>query len=168
MDNHLSTPVRDPALRTELRAELRDLHDDYAAALDDLDFASWIGFFTEGCVYRVVSLENFNQGLPLSTMECHGLGSLRDRVAAIRETAVFEPRTLRRIVSGTRINAVDREIRAQASFAIFESLSDREPHLFMTGRYLDRVTRDGGRLKLRERVCVYDNYRVRTSLVYPV
>jgi anthranilate 1,2-dioxygenase small subunit len=165
MDKHLPTMASDPALR----AELRDLHDDYAAALDDLDFARWVGFFTEGCIYRVVSLENHSQGLPLSTIECQGLGSLRDRVAAIRETAVFEPRTLRRLVSGTRINAVDGdEVQAQASFAIFESLSDREPHLFMTGRYLDRVVRVDGALKLRERLCVFDNYRVRTSLVYPV
>ena len=164
MDKHLSTTVNDPALR----AELRDLHDDYVTALDELDFASWIGFFTEGCLYRVVSLENFVQELPLSTIECQGLGSLRDRVAAIRETAVFEPRTLRRMVSGTRIRSIDGGIRAQANFAVFESLSDREPHLFMTGRYLDRVAREDGRLKLRERICVFDNYRVRTSLVYPV
>lgn len=159
-----SLPVSDPALR----AELRDLHDDYVTALDDLDFSAWVGFFCEGCHYRVVSLENHAQGLPLSTIECHGLGSLRDRVAAIRETAVFEPRTLRRMVSGTRLLGAEGEIRAQANFAIFESLSDREPHLFMTGRYLDRLTRDAGRLKLRERICVYDNYRVRTSLVYPI
>lgn len=164
MDKHPSTSVND----TALRAEVRDLHDDYAIALDELNFASWIGLFSEGCRYRVVSLENFTQRLPLSTIECHGLGSLRDRVAAIRETAVFEPRTLRRIVSATRVNGVDGDILAQANFAIFESLSDREPHLFMTGRYLDRLAREDGRLKLRERVCVFDNYRVRTSLVYPV
>jgi anthranilate 1,2-dioxygenase small subunit len=160
-----------PPLRTSehgLRAELRDLYDDYAAALDDLDFERWTGFFTDDCVYRVVSMENFKEKLPLSTMACHGTGSLRDRAAAIRQTAVFEPRTLRRMVSGVRIDAAEEEIRAQANFAIFESLSDREPHLFMVGRYLDRVVRQDGQLKLRERVCVYDNYRVRTSLVFPV
>lgn len=157
-----------PGAETALRAELRDLNDDYAAALDDLDLAKWTGFFTDDCHYRVVSLENFNEGLPLSTMECHGVGSLRDRIAAIKVTAVFEPRTMRRMVSGVRVLANDGDIRAQASFAIFESLSDREPHIFMTGRYLDRLTRQGDRLKLRQRVCVYDNYRVRTSLVYPV
>lgn len=152
-----------------LRAQMRDLNDDYAAALDDLDFAAWAAFFTDDCRYRVVSLENFNEGLPLSTMECYGAGSLRDRIAAIKTTAVFEPRTLRRIVGGVRIvDAAGEDIRAQANFVIFESLSDREPHLFMTGRYLDRVVRSGDTLKLRERVCVFDNYRVRTSLVFPV
>lgn len=152
-----------------LRAQMRDLNDDYAAALDDLDFSAWTGFFTEDCRYRVVSLENFNEGLPLSTMECYGAGSLRDRIAAIKTTAVFEPRTLRHIVGGVRVLGADGDdIRATANFAIFESLSDREPHIFMTGRYLDRVVRSGDSLKLRERICVFDNYRVRTSLVFPV
>lgn len=151
-----------------LRAELRDLNDDYAAALDDLDLEKWISFFADDCLYRVVSLENFKEGLPLSTIVCQGAGSLRDRVAAIRTTAVFEPRTLRRLVGGVRVHSVDDGIRAQATFAIFENLSDREPHLFMTGRYLDRWIRVGDRLQLSERVCVFDNYRVRTSLVYPI
>lgn len=154
---------------TALRAKVRDFNDDYAGALDDLDFARWVDCFTEQCHYRVVSLENFKEGLPLSVMECHGAGSLRDRIAAIRQTAVFEPRTLRRMVSGVRVDSVEGEqVRAQANFAIFESLSDREPHVFMTGRYLDRLTLHEDRLKLVERVCVFDNHRVRTSLVYPV
>jgi anthranilate 1,2-dioxygenase small subunit len=156
------------AVEPGLRAELRDLYDDYAAALDELDFTRWIECFTDDCSYRVVSRENFELKLPLSTMACDGAGSLRDRVAAIRQTAVFEPRTLRHIVSTVRINSIDGDIRSQGNFITLECLSDREPHLFMVGRYLDRVVRQDGRLKLRERVCVFDNHRIRTSLVFPV
>jgi anthranilate 1,2-dioxygenase small subunit len=154
--------------RAALRAEVRDLNDDYAIALDEVDFERWAGFFTPDCHYRVVSLENFKRGLPLSTLECHGIGSVRDRIAAIRQTAVFEPRTLRHLVSSVRVDDAGGELSAQASFAIFESLSDREPHLLMVGRYLDQLVRSEGRLLLRERLCVYDNYRVRTSLIHPV
>jgi len=161
-------PASSPA-DAALRAALRDFYDDYAAALDDLDLSRWPTFFTDDGVYKVVSLENFKEKLPLATIACHGAGALRDRVAAIRETAVFEPRTLRRMVSGVRILAAAQdEIQSQANFAVFECLSDREPQLFMVGRYLDRVVRQDGLLRLRERLCVYDNYRVRTSLVYPI
>jgi anthranilate 1,2-dioxygenase small subunit len=152
-----------------LRAQLRDFNDDYASALDDGDFDAWAGFFTDDCRYRVVSLENWRDQLPLSTIDCLGIGSVRDRVAALRETAVYEPRTLRHLVSGVRLGSAGAgEIAAQASFAIFESLSDRETHVFLTGRYLDRLVREGDTLRLRERVCVYDNYRIRTSLIFPV
>jgi len=51
---------------------------------------------------------------------------------------------------------------------VMESLSDREPTLNMVGRYLDvlRVTPDG--IAINRRDCVYDNYRVRTSLIVPI
>jgi anthranilate 1,2-dioxygenase small subunit len=157
------------AADSALRAQLRDFNDDYATALDEGDFDAWAGFFTDDCRYRVVSLENHREQLPLSAVECLGIGSVRDRVAALRETAVYEPRTLRHLVSGVRLGASGGgEIVAQASFAIFESLWDRETHVFLTGRYLDRLVHEGATLRLRERVCVYDNYRIRTSLIFPV
>jgi len=150
------------------RAQLRDFYDDYALALDDGDLDRWTTFFTDDCLYRVVSRENFQEGLPLCTMECRGIAMVRDRVAALRETTVFEPRTLRRMVSCLRVNEGGQGASSQANFALYESMSDRETHLLLVGRYLDRVVRQGGELKFRERVCVYDNYRIRTSLVYPV
>jgi anthranilate 1,2-dioxygenase small subunit len=37
----------------------------------------------------------------------------------------------------------------------------------MVGRYLDLWQRQGDRLVLRRRDCVYDNYRIRNSLIIP-
>jgi anthranilate 1,2-dioxygenase small subunit len=152
-----------------LRTELRDLYDDYAVALDEMDLDGWSGFFTDDCTYKVISFENHSAGLPLALIECRGIGMVRDRVAAIRETAVYEPRQLRHFVSGVRVDGVEGEIvAARANFLIAESLADREPQLAMAGRYLDRLVRTGTALKFRERLCVVDNYRIRTSLVVPV
>lgn len=159
----------DAAGRAQVRAELRDFYDDYAFALDEFDLDRWSTFFTDDCLYRVVSLENHTAQLPLSTMQCEGIGMIRDRIAGIRETAVFEPRVLRHMVSGVQVNAIDAQgWSSQANFAIFESMSDREAHLLLVGRYIDRVVREGGALKFRQRICVFDNYRIRTSLIYPV
>ncbi|MER1967846.1 aromatic-ring-hydroxylating dioxygenase subunit beta [Castellaniella sp. GW247-6E4] len=153
-----------------IRAELRDLYDDYAIALDDFDLSAWAGFFTDDCTYRIVSMENHRENLPLSTMLCEGIGMVRDRAASIQHASVFEPRVLRHLVSGVRVDEVvsGDAWKARANFAILESLSNRETHLLVVGRYLDHVVRRDGQLKLRERVCVYDNYRIPTSLVYPI
>ena len=152
-----------------LRAELRDLYDDYASCLDEMDLDAWCGFFTDDCTYKVISFENHSEGLPLALIECRGIGMVRDRVAAIRETTVYEPRQLRHFVSGVRVDGVEGDtIAARANFLIAENLSDREPQIAMVGRYLDRLVRIGTALRFRERVCVYDNYRIRTSLVVPV
>ena len=152
-----------------LRAELRDLYDDYASALDEMDLDAWSGFFTADCTYKVISFENHSQDLPLALIECRGIGMVRDRVAAIRETAVYEPRQLRHFVSGVRVDRAEGEVvAARANFLIAESLSDREPQIAVVGRYLDRLVRVGTALRFRERLCVVDNYRIRTSLVVPV
>jgi anthranilate 1,2-dioxygenase small subunit len=62
----------------------------------------------------------------------------------------------------------DGSIVAQGNFFITESLYAKEPVLLMVGRYVDVIEADTGTLRFRERSCVYDNYRVQTSLIIPV
>jgi anthranilate 1,2-dioxygenase small subunit len=152
-----------------LRAELRDIYEDYAFCLDEDRLESWPDFFTDDCHYRVLSRENHDAGLPLGLIYCMNKNMLRDRVTALRETTMFEPRSLRHFISGVMVrDPKDGEVQAQANFAIMESLSDREPTLNMVGRYLDRWRRTDEGWRIARRDCVYDNYRVRTSLIVPV
>lgn len=152
-----------------LRAQLRDFYDDYAACLDEGRLEDWPDFFTEDCHYRVLSRENYDAGLPIGLIYCMNKNMVKDRVTALRETTVYEPRSLRHFISGVRvIEAGADEIVAQANFAITEALSDREPVLNMVGSYQDVLVRSGQGFLLRRRDCVHDNYRVRTSLIIPV
>ena len=152
-----------------LRAELRDLYDDYANTLDDQKLEDWINYFTEDCHYRVISRENFDAHLPLGLIYCMNKNMVRDRVTALRETTMYEPRSLRHFISGVQITEVQGDlIHAQANFAIMESLSDQEPSLNMVGRYIDTFVRTDNEIKIKRRDCVYDNYRIRNSLIIPV
>lgn len=154
---------------TELRAELRDFYDDYANALDALDLERWVEFFTEDCHYRVISQENARANLPLGLIYCMNKNMLRDRVTAIRETTMYEPRMLRHFISGVQVNSVsDDIIEAQANFMIVESLSDQEPVVNLVGIYKDVICRTESGLLLKYRDCIYDNYRIRNSLIIPV
>lgn len=162
-------PILENKAAPGLRAELRDACEDYAACLDAGDLDGWTGFFTEDCHYRVISRENHDAGLPLGLIYCMNKNMLRDRVTALRETTMYEPRALRHFISCVRVVRVEgEEIHAQANFAVMESLSDQEPTLNMVGRYVDRWLRAGEGLVLRSRDCVYDNYRIRNSLIIPV
>lgn len=152
-----------------LRAELRDLYEDYAAALDEDRLEAWPDFFAEGAVYQVMGRETFDQGLTHATIYCDGLGMIRDRAASIRETAVYEPRLLRHFISGVRvIEASENEIVARANFLVIESLFAAESQVLMVGEYRDRLVRTPKGLKFTARLALYDNYRVRTTLVMPV
>ena len=153
-----------------LRLELEDLYAEYADCLDAGELERWVELFVEDCVYRITTRENHARGLPLGLVFCESRGGLRDRVMAIRKTSVFRPRQMRHLAGAVRVLETrdDGEIHARIGFAVFETLLGEETRLFATGCALDRVVRDGDRLRFRERICVLDSSLVPGSLVYPV
>jgi 3-phenylpropionate/cinnamic acid dioxygenase small subunit len=152
-----------------LRMRLADLYCAYADALDEGEFERWPDFFTEDCLYRVVPRENFEQELPIALIYCESRGMLMDRVVAIRETALYAPRTVRHLTGNIRLRDIGADgWRLTASFALFQTMADRPSELFLCGQYHDRVIDEGGQLRFAERVCIYDSTIVPTSLVYPV
>lgn len=152
-----------------LRHELRDFYEEVADLLDDDRIEDFPRHFTDDCLYKVTSRENFAQDLPAGLMFCDGMGMLRDRVLALRETQVYEPRLWRHFLSGVKVLAVDGDaVRTRTNFLVTESMSDTDPLIFAAGQYLDLVVRHGERWLFRERVAVLDNHHVRRSLIVPV
>lgn len=152
-----------------LRHELRDLFEEVADLLDDDRVEELPQFFTEDCTYKVISRENYREDLPAATIYCDGIGMLRDRILAMRETQVYEPRTWRHFISGVRIVTVEGDtVRSRANFLVTESMSDADPTLFLVGQYLDTLVRRDGRWLFRERLAVCDNHHIHRSLIVPV
>ncbi|MGQ0662959.1 MAG: aromatic-ring-hydroxylating dioxygenase subunit beta [Pseudomonadota bacterium] len=159
----------DPRELRELRLEIEDLYCDYATCLDDDELERWPDLFTDECTYKIIPRENFDRGLPLATLRCESRGMLKDRVVAIRQTAVYAPRFMRHLVGPVRIRGmVDGVIEAQASYLVLETRVDEETRIFNTGRYLDKLVRHQGRLVFKERLCVFDSNLVPASLIYPI
>ncbi len=154
----------------DLRAALDALLADYAYVLDEDALDQWPDFFVEDCVYKIVPRENFEMDLPLAVLSCEGQGMLRDRVTAIRETLLFEPRALRHITSGMRVMGIDPDgsVRSQTNYVVYENTADDTNSVFSVGRYMDRVVSDAGRLKYAEKLCVFDTSVIDTSLIYPI
>lgn len=160
--------ARAPAVSL-LRQELRDLYDEIADMLDDDRVEGLPDYFIEDGVYRITTRENYDEGLPGALMFCEGVSMLRDRILAIRETQVYEPRTWRHFVSGVHVIAVEGDvINARANFLVTEAISDRDPTVFLVGKFVDTLVRRGSRLLFRERVAVCDNHYVRRSIIMPV
>ena len=172
MNDIARLPERPEAPSADVRAlcdELRDLYDEIADLLARDRIEALPGYFVDDCLYRIVSRENYDEGLPQATLYCDGIRMLRDRVLALRETQVYEPRHWRHFVSGVRVVGVeDGTIRATANVMVTEAMSDAEPTILLVGRYEDRLVRRDGRLWFVERSVVYDNYRVVRSLIAPV
>ncbi len=156
-------------ISVETRLEIEDLYAAYGAAIDDGELEDWPEFFTEECVYQVIPRDNYERGLPLAVMRCESRGMLRDRVVAVRETTQYEPRYVRHLITGIRVTGeTDGVIEARANYAVLETLTDAHTRILNAGRYIDKLVRDGGALKFREKLCVYDSILVPNTIVYPI
>jgi salicylate 5-hydroxylase small subunit len=161
--------VRADVLTPELRFAVQDLYADYAACLDEARLDEWPGFFTDVCTYKVVPRENYDRGLPLATIWAESRGMLEDRVVGITQTMTYAPHYWRHIVSVPRFREVtDDVIRVETGYIIVKTFIDAPSELFQAGRYLDEIVRDEGRLRFREKLCVFDSVLIANSLIYPV
>ena len=151
-----------------LRAEVAAFLDDYAVCLDEGHLERWPDYFGPDALYRVTSWENHERNLAHSLIYCDGRQMIVDRAVAIRQTTVYERRRLRHFHSALVIQQETPDIRIRTNFLVIESLSDRDPQVFLVGTTHDTLERVDGRLRFKSRLCVYDNYRILTSLIMPV
>ena len=148
---------------------LQQLYGDYAAALDAGDFDRWPGFFTDPCVYRLQSRENFDRGLPLATLSFESRGMLIDRVYGVKDTIYHDPYHQRHIVGAPRITAVDDAgIHAESSYLVLRTQRDAMPEILSTGRTIDRVVRTDDGLRFAERRVIFDNDLIPNSIIAPI
>jgi anthranilate 1,2-dioxygenase small subunit len=153
----------------ELRYEVEELYYSYVECLDDDELEHWPEFFVEDCLYKIIPRENFERNLPIALMRCESKGMLKDRVTTMRETSVYAPRALRHLLSNIRVKSSDDgQIRVQANYAVLETLSDEETRVFNAGKYIDLVVRENGKLKFKEKLCIFDSLLVPGSLIYPI
>jgi anthranilate 1,2-dioxygenase small subunit len=151
-----------------LREEVEDFYAEYAEAIDGGALERWPELFVEPCLYRIVSKENYDKGLPLSLMRCESLGMLKDRAYASKELNVYAPRAWRHSITQVRAREAGVTIAVQANFVVLESLPDKHTRLLCAGRYLDKLVRTEAGLRLREKICVYDAALIPGSIVMPL
>jgi anthranilate 1,2-dioxygenase small subunit len=151
-----------------LRGEVEDFYAEYSEIIDGGSLERWPELFVEPCLYRIVSKENYDKGLPLSLMRCESLGMLKDRALASQKLNVYAARAWRHSITQIRAREEGERIAARANFVVFETLQDRHTQVLCAGRYLDTLVRTEAGLRLREKICVYDAALIPGSIVMPL
>lgn len=150
------------------REELEVFYYEYANAVNE-EIECWTSFFTEDCVYKIVTRENYDRGLPLAIIYCEGIGMLHDRVSGIQKTSFHAPRYCRHLISNIRIvGRSESTLETQANFVVFESLVNSTTNVLSTGRYFDAIIRQDSTLKFREKICVLDANLLPGAIIYPI
>lgn len=152
----------------ETRFAVQDLFDRYAACLDDAEYEAWPGFFCEECLYQIAPRENWERNLPLATVRCESRGMLEDRVVALRQTMMYEPRSLRHFISGLRVSRAGDALHARANYCVLETLVEETTKILQAGRYEARIVEEDEALRFRELACIFDSVVVPNSLVVPI
>jgi anthranilate 1,2-dioxygenase small subunit len=151
-----------------LREEVEDFYAEYSEVIDSGALERWPELFVEPCLYRIVSKENHDKGLPLSLMRCESLGMLRDRAFASQKLNVYAPRAWRHSVTQIRAREEENRVAVRANFVVFETLQDQHTRVLCAGRYLDTLVRTEAGLRLREKICIYDAALIPGSIVMPL
>jgi 3-phenylpropionate/cinnamic acid dioxygenase small subunit len=160
-------PVDPPEV--SLQPQVAQLNAEYARAIDDDRLEDWPDFFAEPCLYTITSADNHRQGLPGGLMYADSKGMLSDRVAALRQANIYERQTYRHLIGQSAI--LDKSagsVSTETPFLVVRIMRDGRMDLFATGRYLDAVVEEAGRLRFRERLVVCDSSRVDTLLAIPL
>ena len=152
-----------------LRAELDALYADYAHCLDNDELEAWPEFFTEDCVYRITSAENFEAGLPLGIVYATSKAMLVDRVMALRKANIYEPQRYRHLIGALKIDAAEGGVvPVVANLIVVRTMQDGEMMLFAAGRSVDRLLRQGQGWKFAKKDVVLDSRQIDTLLAIPL
>ena len=151
------------------RRQIEELNTRYIRAIDDDELEAWPELFTEKCLYRIITRENFARGLTTPLMECASRGMLIDRVTGYRRVNIYEPQRYTHMISGLALEAIDgARIACKQSYIVVRTMVGGEMMIFSTGVYLDRVVLGSDGAKFEERIVVQETRRVDTLLVIPL
>jgi anthranilate 1,2-dioxygenase small subunit len=144
---------------------------DYAAALNQRQFARWPDFFApDHCDYRVVSRENHDADLPAPLLGCYTPGMVKDRVQMlIKNTLTYRHMYLRHYITNVRADtAPDGVILSSANLLVMQCDLEGNSSTYMVGRYEDELTEIDRQLKLRKRLVIVDSFNIDTMIAEPL
>lgn len=154
---------------TEVRTAIEDLINAYIQCLDDNKLEEWPEFFTDDCVYKVISHENYSRNLPVALIFCNSKGMLRDRVTSHRHANIYEPHKYTHLVSNISIIGQEGDAYiVRSNYAVFQTRQEGTTEVYNVGKYLDKVVFIDGQPKFKEKLAIFDTALVPTLLVTPI
>ena len=152
-----------------LRRKVEELHTRYIRTIDDDRLEEWPDLFTETCLYKIITRENYERGLPLAVMECRSRGMLVDRVTGLRRINVYEPQRYSHQASGLVLEQVDEATLAcRSNYLVVRTTGEGAMILFSAGIYQDRIVVRDGCARFAERIVICDSRRIETLLAIPL
>jgi anthranilate 1,2-dioxygenase small subunit len=154
-------------------ARPRDIAEDllarYCGLLDEDRLEDWAGLFDDAASYRILSRENVAQGLPGAILLLETRAAMVDRIAALRETAVYNIHCSRRFYSGVQASArEDGAVEFTSNVCVYQSDQDGHSRLFCVGQYRGTLAAAAGAAPIAQMSVLIDTFAIPTLLAMPV
>ena len=150
-------------------AQLAALNDRYARCIDEDQLEDWPSFFSEACLYKITTADNYRRGMEAGLIYAESRAMLQDRVASLRKANVYEGHRYRHIISAPAImKQVGTSQDSESAFLVVRIMRDGTLSLFATGKYIDRVVMDGGEIRFSQRIVVCDGGNIDALLAMPL
>ncbi len=155
---------------TEARLLVESLLAEYVQCIDDDELEQWPGFFSDPCLYRVLSRDSHERGLPVAVIHCDSRGMLEDRVFSLRHANIYAKQNYRHFLGPTQVRSVspDGLIEARTNYQVIRTLADGATGIFSVGVYIDRIELRDGAARFCEKLVVYENSSFDTLLAIPL
>jgi anthranilate 1,2-dioxygenase small subunit len=162
--------VKETLSASDARDLVESLLADYVQCIDDDDLEKWPDFFTDPCLYRVVSRDSYERDLPVAVIHCDSQGMLKDRVFSLRHANIYAKHHYRHFLGRTQVRSVSENgvVEARTNYQVIRTLSGGATDLFSVGVYLDRVAVVEGAARFHEKLVVYENSSFETLLATPL
>jgi anthranilate 1,2-dioxygenase small subunit len=149
--------------------ELSALNDRYARCIDEDQLEAWPELFTEHCIYKVTTADNYARGYQAGLIYADTRAMLKDRVNSLRKANVYEQHRYRHIIGAPAVMAQNGDtVSAESAFLIVRIMRDGTLSLFATGKYVDTLVGDAAALKFSQRIVVCDGGNVDALLAIPL
>tara|TARA_B100000809_G_C14999676_1_gene481084 strand:- start:121 stop:594 length:474 start_codon:yes stop_codon:yes gene_type:complete len=156
-------------ISADVRDAIHDLMADYCHYIDDDRLEDWLEFFTEDCVYKILSRENVENDLPLELLSCRNKNMLRDRILSLREANIYNIHFDKHILGAVRILAEENgAYRVQANYTVYQSNQDGVSELFNVGTYRDLIVFADGKPLFKEKIAIADTFGIPRLLSTPI
>jgi len=152
-----------------VRFAIENLIYDSARLIDEGELEAWSELFTDDCRYCITTRDNFDQGLPVSLIDCDSHGMLRDRIVSLRQANIYNPHWDRHLIGNVRIlNEVNGIYDVHSSYTVYQTTLEGESSIYSVGKYLDKIAVSDGEAKFTERIVVADTWSIPNLLATPL
>jgi anthranilate 1,2-dioxygenase small subunit len=157
------------AERLQLQYLVTELNALHAELIDDDRLEDWLELFVANGSYRVISRENFDRDMSVAAIFCDSRAMLTDRIVSLRRANIYPVHHYRHILGPSHIlTAAGNGISAQTNYVVLQTRNDGQTTIYNTGKYLDRLVMDNGRLRFSSKQAVFDTNLVDTLMVRPI